>query len=397
MKKLLLISALTVLIHSTLQLSGETVKIQIGERGVLDTWVANNDTPILSDRLQASYVRRPDGFVIEHRILIAFTDLSQIPTKAQIISAKLALFRYDGFHKDPTTLGTILSVCPIIQTWFENVTWNQQPLIAPPISEATVIGNGWYSWDITTLVQQWVVTPSANNGVCLLNDGVFQRFVSSDNSDMEQHPYLEVTYELESQDNQPPKISGCPADIVVANDPGLCGATVTWTAPTASDNVEVVSFDSNHAPGESFPVGTTVVTYIAKDAVGNSTECSFNVTVEDREAPVIKNLSATPTSLKPANHKLVLITLNYTVSDNCGRVTRSLSATSNEPDNGTGDGDQAKDIQFIPASAHSLYVRAERAGNGKGRVYTIVITCTDAHNNVATQKVLVTVPHDQGK
>ncbi|MFC7358256.1 HYR domain-containing protein, partial [Jejudonia soesokkakensis] len=41
------------------------------------------------------------------------------------------------------------------------------------------------------------------------------------------------------------------------------------------------------ASGEEFPVGTTTVSFMYTDIGGNSTSCSFDVTVEDTEAPVI--------------------------------------------------------------------------------------------------------------
>jgi hypothetical protein len=95
-------------------------------------------------------------------------------------------------------------------------------------------------------------------------------------------------------DNEPPAIvKDCPADITVNNDPGLCGATVTWEEPTFSDNCNVASVTSTHNPGDFFPaecadsaVGT-VVTYTAVDDCGNTTTCSFTVIVLDMEAPVI--------------------------------------------------------------------------------------------------------------
>ena len=42
-------------------------------------------------------------------------------------------------------------------------------------------------------------------------------------------------------------------------------------------------------------------------------------------------------------------------------------------------------------------LRAERAGGGTGRVYTICVKCEDASGNIAEATVDVTVPHDQGK
>jgi len=47
---------------------------------------------------------------------------------------------------------------------------------------------------------------------------------------------------------------------------------------------------------------------------------------------------------------------------------------------------------------HHLKLRAERLGDGNGRVYTITITCTDdATKKSSIQTVTVLVPHDQGQ
>nr|MBK9652417.1 HYR domain-containing protein [Bacteroidota bacterium] len=86
-------------------------------------------------------------------------------------------------------------------------------------------------------------------------------------------------------------VQQCPANIVVSNDPGVCGTTVSWTPPTASDNC-AVTVTSNKNPGDFFPVGTTVVTYTATDGCGNATSCSFNVTV-NLVGPPILNISDT--------------------------------------------------------------------------------------------------------
>jgi hypothetical protein len=74
------------------------------------------------------------------------------------------------------------------------------------------------------------------------------------------------------------------------------------------------------------------------------------------------------------------------------------SIVSNEPDNGTGDGDTANDIQDAafgtPDTAFRL--RAERAGPGDGRIYTIVYTGSDGSGNTASDVDLVVVPHHRG-
>ncbi|WP_417600174.1 HYR domain-containing protein [Pararhodobacter oceanensis] len=87
-----------------------------------------------------------------------------------------------------------------------------------------------------------------------------------------------------------PVISGLPADMPVSTDPGLSTATVTWTEPTANDNIAVASFSADHAPGDSFPLGDTLVTYTAVDTAGNRTEGSFTVSVSDTEAPSLVDM-----------------------------------------------------------------------------------------------------------
>src|SRR5262249_49482450 len=111
--------------------------------------------------------------------------------------------------------------------------------------------------------------------------------------------------------------------------------------------------------------------------------------------PTITGTSADPSVLWPPNHKMVNVTVNYTVTDNCPPPANActLSVTSNEPVDGTGDGDTAPDWEII--DAHHVRLRAERAGNGPGRIYTIAITCTDNVGSSSSKTVTVTVPHNQ--
>lgn len=78
-------------------------------------------------------------------------------------------------------------------------------------------------------------------------------------------------------DTTPPAWSNCPANIVTNGAP--VNATVTWTAPVATDNVGVSSQSSTRTSGSIFTPGTTTVTYTATDAAGNAGTCSFTVTV----------------------------------------------------------------------------------------------------------------------
>jgi hypothetical protein len=110
--------------------------------------------------------------------------------------------------------------------------------------------------------------------------------------------------------------------------------------------------------------------------------------------PAITNVSANPSVLWPPNHKLVDVTINYSVTDNCDQPSCTLSVTSNEPINGIGDGDTSPDWEAV--GPNKMRLRSERAGSGTGRIYTIPISCTDLSGNSSTKSVAVTVPHDKG-
>jgi len=97
---------------------------------------------------------------------------------------------------------------------------------------------------------------------------------------------------------------------------------------------------------------------------------------------------------------MVDITATVTCRDICDvDLTVVLtSITSNEPDNaiGIGDGNTIDDIQGAVTGTedYEFKLRAERAGTGDGRVYTITYTVTDASGNSADESATVVVPHD---
>lgn len=114
----------------------------------------------------------------------------------------------------------------------------------------------------------------------------------------------------------------------------------------------------------------------------------------DTTVPVIHSVTATPNVLTTPNHRMTPISIAANVTDNCSTPTWSVtSVTSDEPVNGTGEGDTEPD--WTIAGSHSVTLRAERAGSGDGRVYTITITARDGAGNVATSATTVRVPHNR--
>jgi hypothetical protein len=144
----------------------------------------------------------------------------------------------------------------------------------------------------------------------------------------------------------------------------------------------------------TFNLGTHVVTLNATDMAGNTGSDNVTVTVVDTTPPEI-NATATPSMLWPPNHKYVEVKLNVTAYDNCdpSPTLTFVSITSNEPDNGIGDGNTTNDIVIVNDFTFNL--RAERSGAGQGRVYTITYKATDVSGNTAMTSVTVEVPHNQ--
>ena len=83
----------------------------------------------------------------------------------------------------------------------------------------------------------------------------------------------------------------CPDGIIVSNDFDQCGAIVSFTFPTASDNCTVDSIiqidPTGLDSGSFFPVGFTELTYVAYDQSLNTDTCSFIIEVQDTAAPVL--------------------------------------------------------------------------------------------------------------
>lgn len=80
-------------------------------------------------------------------------------------------------------------------------------------------------------------------------------------------------------------------NIVVDNEPGLCGAQVAMAMPLATDNCGLASltndFNNTGNGSDVYPVGVTTLTWTATDNAGNVNSCAITVTVNDVEAPSI--------------------------------------------------------------------------------------------------------------
>lgn len=120
------------------------------------------------------------------------------------------------------------------------------------------------------------------------------------------------------------------------------------------------------------------------------------VNESDGTPPVIGTVTPSPDVLWPPDHKMVPVKVTADASDISGKTTcKIISIASNEPINGLGDGDTAPDWEITGDLTVNL--RAERSGTGTGRVYTIIVSCSDCAGNTSNKSVIATVPKNQGK
>jgi len=111
--------------------------------------------------------------------------------------------------------------------------------------------------------------------------------------------------------------------------------------------------------------------------------------------PVCTGAMPSVASLWPANHQFVPVEILGVTDPDGDPVTITITSVfQDEPVLGPGSGNFAPDAQGIGTSVVEL--RAERAGNGNGRVYHVSFTATDGQGGSCSGVVLVGVPLNQG-
>jgi hypothetical protein len=180
----------------------------------------------------------------------------------------------------------------------------------------------------------------------------------------------------------------------------LAGVEVTFAASAgqlASMGMPVLTDDTGMATDtltvSESEVGVIMVTVTTPDFVE-----MLELPVTLLEKPPV-TMATNPTSLWPPNHKMREVSITFEGLECYPETTPTLaSVTSDEPDNGTGDGDTVEDIQGAEMGSddRELLLRAERAGSGDGRVYTVTYELILDDAEPVMMSAEVTVPHDQG-
>jgi hypothetical protein len=148
-------------------------------------------------------------------------------------------------------------------------------------------------------------------------------------------------------------------------------------------------------------IGSHILTLRVADEYNAPVSSDISVEVVDTMVPTLAP-TFDKSILWPANHKMVDITIVANADDiSGGPVSLSVMVSSNEPEDGTGDGRTASDWKVVDIDDDSgiitLRLRAESSGSGDGRIYTITITATDEAGNSSTSGVEIIVPHDKRK
>jgi hypothetical protein len=126
-------------------------------------------------------------------------DLSDVPVDADIVQASLHLYLKDSCDPEPRTHHQV-TVYRATGPWEEmSVTWNTRPGFAEAYGSTSIPSDisGWYSFDVTSLVQAWVSGGFHNYGMVIRgpessgDDSARLVFATRESL---LSPYLEMTY-----------------------------------------------------------------------------------------------------------------------------------------------------------------------------------------------------------
>lgn len=173
------------------------------------------------------------------------------------------------------------------------------------LDNASVLYNDGTGWQ--------VLNASIKSPVCGSGQGQWTAFSATLPASCDNNPNLQIGFNwTNNADN-------------TGTDPSVAINDITITAPGAA--APVITYD--YPSGSFFPAGTTTVTAIATDASGNADTCSFLVTVNDNEAPVI---SSCPSNITvPANNTGCTAVVSWAdpaVTDNCSGASLASNYNS---------------------------------------------------------------------
>lgn len=162
----------------------------------------------------------------------------------------------------------------------------------------------------------------------------------------------------------------CPPNITISTDPGLCTATHQLVEPIASDDCTTMFSIRCSLAGATTgtavsPVtlnkGITTVNCATEDENGQSADCSYTITVEDNEAPVITCTAPAPVTVAACEGGAFPVLADPVVTDNCPMVKWTSTHT-------LGD-------FYACGTTEVTYTATDMAGNQSSCIVPVVVNC----------------------
>ncbi len=180
-----------------------------------------------------------------------------------------------------------------------------------------------------------------------------------------------------------------------SSDPDGDSLSFNWTQ--ISGSAVVLSSATSPTPSFTAPTvgpGGAALTFrltVSDTLATNSNDVTVTV-LNVNDAPVCNLARTSLAVLWPPTHILVPVSIiGVTDPNNDGVAIAITRVTQDERVNGLGDGDTSPDAVI---QSGQVLLRAERAGNGNGRVYQIQFTAADGQGGSCAGSVNVGVPHN---
>jgi len=230
------------------------------------------------------------------------------------------------------------------------------------VSPVTVEAGSVYVDGKATVTDNVDATNTALIGVNTVNTAIPGTYTVTYNaSDAAGNPAITVVRTVNVVDTTAPVITP-PANITVAAVDGY-GAAVNdpyiaafLAGATATDNVAVVGVITNNAPAR-FPLGLTIVTFSASDAIPNNGTATATVNVLDQSAPVITLNGINPYAMSAGQ---VYVDAKATFTDNVDPTNTQLAGVSTVN-------------TAVPGSYTVTYNATDVAGNPAAQVVRTVV------------------------
>jgi PKD repeat protein len=201
------------------------------------------------------------------------------------------------------------------------------------------------------------------------------------------------------------------------NDPPVCdangpyaanvGQSITFDGTGSSDpdgTVDSYAWDFGDGGTGTGPTpihtynsaGTFQVTLTVTDNEGASSTCTSTANITGtggNQPPDCSDAVASRSEIWPPNGQFTRVSVTGVTDPDGDPITIHIDeVTQDEPLSGPGYGNSCPDARLNG----NLELRAERGGQGNGRVYEISFTASDGQGGTCSGTVTVCIPHDQG-